>query len=729
MFTSPNLHDIPFVEVAPTQLYARADGRFGLEDYIVWPQSFSEAYPWAPCILRKPAPDVIETHPYSFLWEDVTPSEWVAPPGASWQRTGVLRQSFHSILRHEMQPIMSRVLHADKAAALPTYVVIAVHALTATLARLQDLPMSYRDLVLQTTQAQRLALDLLAMEAYYGHLIGRMNQRRKVYPLRAELMGCHTVNPTTVENMFYAGIPVVYIRPSVFTTPSQVRVSRIVYNFAQMPDGIVTAPWPGSPCKVLHDGASNTRRFQMSRPLGRYFEDIMPLPDATAPPLCMAPFFTEDPYQGGSGVSAMPSDQLNHLGDDPEQPHSMVETLCSPSTSKPLPTPSPHRAKVFRGGVVKHPLQPNSRQARKKESSKFLYVRVSLPSTDEYGRLCAETACRGTAPAHPLGPHGAALQPVNRNKWQVYESPLMPPHCAEWVVALRGVNRRVECRSVIPKLCTGLMYPDPVFMVSVTPTNRAFAIAAWLSIRPARCGQMLYPSSPQMPVVSASVWRQFFWIYKRKPSSPMAIPAEPSDTGNPSLDGKLDAATAAAKCMFGPEMAASMNRTSREVFWKARAYDVVDGAVVGIGDQAVREIVWELAELNWRYELLTLDKYAAPHMWLHEDSAGDRITALLLVYSPSSSFVLTHSPFPTDDSAICARTRAQRLQAFTALRRVMSAWPGCPMEIQHAVTTYTPSSSDCPESTVIELQTLRFYCQTFYEYFHRPPIIPCQLPF
>lgn len=286
----------------------------------------------------------------------------------------------------------------------------------------------------------------------------------------------------------------------------------------------------------------------------------------------------------------------------------------------------------------------------------------------------------------------------------------------------------MECKSIVPKQCTGLMYPDPVFMASVTAPNRAFALAAWLSIRAARCGQMLYPSAPQMPVVSSSVWRQFFWVYKRRRSPTTALPLEPSDTGNPSLDYKLDAATAAAQSMFGAEMVASMSKTSREVFWKAKAYDVVDGALVGIGPQAVKEIVWELAELNWRYELLTLDKYAAPHLWMQEDTAGHRISAILSVYSPSSSFVLTHSPFPTENISICAPTRAQQLHAFTALRRLMCEWPGCPVAIQRAVSTYIPSSSDCPESSVVESETMCFYCQTFYEYFHRPPTIPCQLP-
>lgn len=270
------------------------------------------------------------------------------------------------------------------------------------------------------------------------------------------------------------------------------------------------------------------------------------------------------------------------------------------------------------------------------------------------------------------------------------------------------------------------MYPDPGYMASITPENRAFALAAWLSVRAARCGQMLYPASTQKPVIPASVWRQFFWIYRRKPlvstsdpQSSSAATIAPSDTGDPNVDRELDAATTAAKAMFGTVMVSSMNKTSREVFWKDKAYDVVDGAVVGMELQVIKEIIWELAELNWRYELLALDKFAAPHMWREQETVGERTSAILAVFAPSSSFVFTHAPFPTENSSIVAATPAARLQAFTALRRIISDWPGCPNTIQDAVCNILPS---------LEGQTLLFYCQTFYEYFHHPPILPCMLP-
>lgn len=302
----------------------------------------------------------------------------------------------------------------------------------------------------------------------------------------------------------------------------------------------------------------------------------------------------------------------------------------------------------------------------------------------------------------------------------------MPSLCPDWAAALRAVNRRAPRRSNVPRASAGLMYPDPGYMASMTPQNRAYAIAAWLSVRAARCGQMLYPGNAQKPVVPASAWRQFFWIYRRQPSSSLSI--TPSDTGAPIPDDDLDAAAKAAKAMFGTDMATAMNKTTCEVFWRGRAYHVTDGAVQGMEHRVVQEILWELAELNWRYEVLALDRFAAPHMWLEEDTAGARTSAILAVFVPSASLVFTHSPFPTENAYIAAGNHGTRLQALDALRRVMSDWPGCPGPIKHAVSDSLPSSSPSLDTRVIEAQSMLFYCQTFYDYFNRPPILPCMLP-
>lgn len=465
---------------------------------------------------------------------------------------------------------------------------------------------------------------------------------------------------------------------------------------------IVTDGWPSSPCRILHDGASGTRRFQMSCPHGRYFEDLPSLPDVREDMPDMHPFLLDEPMRPPPSPRYFASDNPSGVDEDAVDPDN-ASAGASPSCSPSHATASRSQATVFGGGVSKPTKATNSRKQRKAQH-RGCSVYVGIRPHDDH----------------------LALLP-NRDKWAPPQSDLMPPMCPEWRAALPAVNRSAQRRTSVHKARAGLMYPDPAYLVSVAHVNRALVVAAWLSIRPACCGQMLYPTISMMPVIPAAVWRQFFWIYRRQPVVTGVLAASTADTGDPAVDCKLDAATEAAKAMFGPELVNTMNKTSREVFWRATAYDVVEGRVVNMGHKAIREIVWELAELNWRYELLTLDKFAAPHMWLDSDGAFSRVSTILLVSGHSSSFILTNALFPACNFSVSADSRAGRLKAFTALRRIMADWQGCPAAIKEAISDYVPSSSECPEARVVEAQTMLFYCQSFFDYFRSPPVLPCRL--
>lgn len=725
VYTTPNRSDIPFIESKPTPLYARADGRFGIEDYILWPQSHSEAYPWAPCVLRRPPTDDIRHHQYWFLWDDLTRADWYSPPGSSWQNMGVLHYDIYNIIHNAMQPLVHRVVEASRQGIMPIQVTVALNALRATLARLRDLPMSYRDLVLQFTQAQRLALDLLAMEVFHTQMFARMMQRAQVYPLRSEFIGCHTNSPTTVENMFYAGIPVVFMRPSRILTPSQLRVRRIADDFAPVSPDIVTAEWPNNPCKRLHDGASGTRRFQMSRPHGRYFEDLVPLEDIAEPIPDLHPFITT-PSVTLAQRQLTPQDDncdfdMAHNEQEEVAPANDVRADSPPTTSAIASQVQKYSNKGSKRArnppPAKQQMQPNSRKGKKIgqspiTTSHFIVTNVRVAAAHAAGKAIARTmpSIQGQPSAK------------NRNKFGPVASHLMPPYCPEWLAALKAVDRLSPNHS-IPKSRTGLMYPDPGYFASVTPLNRSFAIPAWLSIRAARCGQLLYPSRAEMRVLPTPVWRYFFFIYRQEPGGPGTC-----DTSVPSLTDDPNTAIGAATAMFGPEAVASMNHTVQEVFWRGQTYTVLDGAIRDMGSDTIREIIWELCELNWRYELLALDKLAAPHMWVDEDTAGQRVSELLLVFAPSSSFVLTHAPFPTENSSIVATTPAARMPALAALRRVMSVWRNSPDFMGDSTSSAPAQALADVHSSVFEAKTLLLYCQTFFDYFHRAPILPCRLP-
>ena len=210
MLTSPNLKDLPFIDLGICELRARTDGRFGSEDYTRVPQVYSETFPWLPCVPRRP-PD-INNSPHWVLWADLKASDLIPLFGSAFGFTGILDESLHALLSCKLQDIHRIAMDGVPEGGMPPCMLAAADAMNATVRWLRALPMSFRDLVLQWTQAQRLAHDLLAMRAYYGYISQRMLQRDEVWPLAHDMMGCFTANPTIVENMYYAGIPVTFIR-------------------------------------------------------------------------------------------------------------------------------------------------------------------------------------------------------------------------------------------------------------------------------------------------------------------------------------------------------------------------------------------------------------------------------------------------------------------------------------------------------------------------------------
>lgn len=166
--------------------------------------------------------------------------------------------------------------------------------LFTTLEHLKSLPLSWRDMVLQWTQVQHLALDLVGMNSYYGYYQAQMIQRNKLPEVNTNLMGCFTTNPAVINNMYHAGIPVLYVHIKTHPHTWNIRVYKVANDFWKPPD-VVTAEWwcPSSRkeirCRNIWLASHGTDHTRMSRPFGRYFKDLPSLPTAPSQPDCVFP--------------------------------------------------------------------------------------------------------------------------------------------------------------------------------------------------------------------------------------------------------------------------------------------------------------------------------------------------------------------------------------------------------------------------------------------------------
>lgn len=314
---------------------------------------------------------------------------------------------------------------------------------------------------------------------------------------------------------------------------------------------------------------------------------------------------------------------------------------------------------------------------------------------------------------------------INRSKWEPLDSPFLPESSPEWAAALCSVDKHAPFRNLIPREECGTMFPDPGYFAVISADKTEAAVAAWLYTRAARCGQMLHPFSGRLPTANAATWRKFFWIYAYRWPEPADTPVPVSKRHQPHVIEHYEDAVDAAKAMFGTELVANMRQETSQVFHHDVDLSVVQGRAMGLTPRILKRITWELAELNWCYELLALDRVVALERWrMEDDESSARLEMVKDVFKPGRDFVWWNSEFPTQHPSITALTIGERLAALRALRRLMVHWMDCPPALQVSL----PFNATPEAGLAFERSVLHNYCHTFYVHFGRPPIIPMCLP-
>jgi hypothetical protein len=93
------------------------------------------------------------------------------------------------------------------------------------------------------------------------------------------------------------------------------------------------------------------------------------------------------------------------------------------------------------------------------------------------------------------------------------------------------------------------------------------------------------------------------------------LPAGPVINPGTGKELKTSKVKGAIKELFGEVLFERMREHGAEVFWHGRALKVEEGKILDLDSDVVREIIWELFEHNFRYELQALDMAAAPSEW------------------------------------------------------------------------------------------------------------------
>jgi hypothetical protein len=159
-------------------------------------------------------------------------------------------------------------------------------------------------------------------------------------------------------------------------------------------------------------------------------------------------------------------------------------------------------------------------------------------------------------------------------------------------------------------------------------------------------------------------------------------------------------------------------------------YEIPSAHIGDIGRQLTGEIMWELYEVNFRFELLALDQAILPVLWEGARQANARMQALRAIF-PSSGEDAGFLPagIPGTNQGLAAERLHDRLPYLCALQGTLVAWQNV-LNDTTVLNTPALAADRLTEADVLALEKrmAQFYCQAFFIYFRRGALLPHHLP-
>jgi hypothetical protein len=291
-------------------------------------------------------------------------------------------------------------------------------------------------------------------------------------------------------------------------------------------------------------------------------------------------------------------------------------------------------------------------------------------------------------------------------------STLSPFSIPAWSAGLQAVDQSPSFlieTSKTSKHFGHYAFPDPGLFVS--PTNdekKAKFIESWLRIREAWLMRVTNELSLAM---SGQNWRDLL-------ATDFSAIQEKNNTKAAKRRQQILAMLASKSGLF-PDVK-TRSTAGEPVTWQGNKYP--PGVLPA--DHIIRGILWELYQLNFAYELLSLDRRACSKLDTSDDLQLMQRQALVSECFPVNPF-LSRS-LPDRNCGLAACDIEERLPWVVSLVRLMQSWKGNKPPIFHlAAGSY--QSIPGSQATGFEEAATKYYCQQFFNYFGRAALVPHQL--
>ncbi|KAG1883465.1 hypothetical protein F4604DRAFT_1983247 [Suillus subluteus] len=325
----------------------------------------------------------------------------------------------------------------------------------------------------------------------------------------------------------------------------------------------------------------------------------------------------------------------------------------------------------------------------------------------------------GKAPTRTMKNKSAVYEPtalrqnqsqVGRDKWCDMAHPFMPNINTFFESAMSHAEKDLSrVKPTHARMDEGYRLPDPGLFVNVLSSQSLKKyLANWLACRESWLKHVYM--SPPSPLPRSQSWRDLL-IMQPTP--------QPSSSSGQMPSGKTGKSKAKLDVFFGDELSLLRQFWTGSQMLQWRGQKIEAAMLENPPHHLVQQIIYEICEQSFRYDLLELDEHLAGHMRLDQEAKKRRMELLHGIF-PQHALTMWDKDFSTRNDGLNAESFHDALPYFENFRQVLIAWDGAPQDLKQPFTESMPEGEKWQRMK----QCALFYVQSFYNNTGRPPVVP-----